>query len=264
MWVESEDDYKPVPGEWIVATLLELIAKLRADDPKFRELEPRRFLDPSLVYGAVARGAFERAFAPVCEKYGIDPSRVRLRWVADIADDRVAAHVTSDPLGAIEVTVRAHYKENPRGFGTIIAHELGHAYLTDMGIENGGSWQAEATTDLVTFVKGLGKLTVNGVDHVGLGQRAGSRCYGYLNREAVVFAYARTALQYGVGRAEARSGLNNAAIGYLNVLTNEPGMLHGIFEKIARLLGRRKTISEQDIAIDATGNIVDRKTGERL
>jgi hypothetical protein len=257
MWVESTDDYKPVPGDWIVERLLELGATLRERDPEFRALKPRSFLDPSLVYDAVAREDPDLAVRLVCEKYGIDPSRVHISWVADIANQRVAAHVHSERFGAIEVTMRAHYRKNPRGFATIIAHELGHAYLTDMEIPNGGSWEGEAATDLVTFVKGLGKLTVNGVDHVGPGQRAGSRCYGYLNREAVVFAYARTAMEYGVGRDEARSGLSNAVLGYLRVLDNEPGTIGRLLHAMLRLLGRRKTISERNLVIDENGNIVD-------
>jgi hypothetical protein len=264
MWTESADDYKPVPGEWIVGKLAELGETLRIEDRRFRDLKPGRFLDPALVYQAVARGAFDEAVAIVCDKYGIDESRVHIAWVPDIGDDRVAAHVQCEPLGSIEVTIRAYYKTNPRGFGTIIAHELGHAYLTDMGVDNGGSWQAEATTDVVTFVKGLGKLTVNGVDQIGPGQRAGSRCYGYLNREAMVFTYARTALLYGVGRDEARAGLNDAVIGYLKTLDREPGLIERFFARLARFFSRRKKFTEQDIAIDEDGNIVDRSTGERL
>jgi hypothetical protein len=257
MHIESTDDYKPVPGGWIVDRLLDLMETLRERDAVFRALRPRCFLDPSIVYAAVARGDLDAALQPICEKYGLESSRVHLLWVPDIANQRVAAHVRSERFGPIEVTVRAHYKQNPRGFGTVIAHELGHAYLTDMEIPNGGTWEGEATTDLVTFVKGLGKLTVNGVDHVGPGQRAGSRCYGYLNREAVVFAYARAALEYGVGRDETRSGLSEAALGYLRVLDNEPGLLGRLFERVMRLLGRRKTLSERNLAVDEKGNIID-------
>jgi hypothetical protein len=264
MWTESEEDYKPVPGDWIVAKLIELETSLREQDRRFRELKPRHFLDPTAFYEAVARGDVDGAVELVAEKYGLDASRVRLDWVSDIGNQRVAAHVRCDPFGPIEVTIRAHYKKYARGFGTVIAHELGHAYLTDMGIENGGAWHAEATTDLVTFVKGLGKLTVNGVDQLDSGQRAGSRCYGYLNREAMVFAYARTALHYGVGRDEARAGLHDAALGYLNVLTDEPGFLERAWNALLRALGRRKKVTDRDLAVDADGNIIDATTGERL
>lgn len=257
MWIESSNDYTPVPGEWIVERLLALIATLRERDPDFRALRPRVFLDPALVHDAVARGDADGAVRLVAEKYGLDPGRVRITWAPDIADQRVAAHVTSERFGPIEVTMRAHYRTNPRGFATIIAHELGHAYLTDMNVENGGGWEEEATTDLVTFVKGLGKLTVNGVDQVGPGQRAGSRCYGYLNREAVVFAYARTAAQYGVGRDELRAGLSHAALGYLRVLEGEPGLLGRLLQSALRLFGRRKAISERNLVIDEQGNLVD-------
>ncbi len=171
MWTESTDDCKPVPGDWIVAKLRELGATLRERDPRFRALEPGRFLDPRAVYEVVARGDVERGVALICEKYGLDPARARLTWVTEMASDRVAAHVRSEPGGAIEISIRAHYKDEPRGLATVIAHELGHAYLTDLDIHNGGDWQGEATTDLVTFVKGLGKLTVSGVDHVQHGQR---------------------------------------------------------------------------------------------
>jgi hypothetical protein len=257
MWVESTDDYKPVPGEWIVERLLFLMRTLRERDERFRALKPRAFLDPALVYAAVAKGDVDEAVRLVCEKYGIDRDRVRLTWAPDIADQRVAAHVQSERGGPIAITVRAHYRTNPRGFATIIAHELGHAYLTDMDLENGGSWEGEALTDLVTFVKGLGKLTVNGVDQVGPGQRAGSRCYGYLNREAVVFAYARTALEYGVGREETRAGLSGAALGYLRVLEDEPGFLARTLAALLGLFRRKKTIAERNLVLDEKGDLVD-------
>ncbi|MCW8138434.1 MAG: hypothetical protein KIT58_05960 [Planctomycetota bacterium] len=258
MWIESSNDYTPVPGDWIVARLHRLMTTLRERDPDFRALRPRVFLEPETVYAAVGRGDVDGAVRLVAEKYGLDPARVQLAWVPDIADQRVAAHVHCEQFGPIEVTMRAHYRSNARGFATIIAHELGHAYLTDMDIENGGGWEEEATTDLVTFVKGLGKLTVNGVDQVGPGQRAGSRCYGYLNREAVVFAYARTALEYGVGLEESRAGLSSAALGYLRVLEGgEPGLAARALDAVRRLFRRRKRITERNLVLDEHGNLVD-------
>jgi len=258
MWhIESTDDYKPVPGDWIVDKLTELRSMLRERDPELRSRKPRRFLDPALVYDAVTRGDCDRAVALMCEKYGLDPSRVRLVWVPDIADKRVAAHVRCEPLGPIEITIREHYRSDPREFAAVIAHELGHAYLTDMEIENGGSWEAEATTDLVTMVTGLGKLTVNGVDQIRAGERAGSRCGGYLNREAVVFAYARTALDLGVSRDDARAGLSGAVIGYLRVLDDEPGFFGRLVRRLARLFRREKAISERNLVLDENGDIVD-------
>ena len=59
MWIESDDDYRPVPGEWIVAKLAELQAALTARDPDFRSRRPREFLDPNPFYASVARGAPE-------------------------------------------------------------------------------------------------------------------------------------------------------------------------------------------------------------
>lgn len=257
MWFESANDYTPVPGDWIVERLRWLGATLRERDRDFRALKPRALLDPTRVYAAVARGDHDGAVRLVAEKYGLEPARVRLEWTSDITDQRVAAHVRSGRLGPIEVTLRSHYRENPRGFATIMAHELGHAYLTDLDVENGGGWEEEATTDLVTFVKGLGKLTVNGVDHIGPGERAGSRCYGYLNREAVVFAYARVGLDHGVPREELRAGLSSAALGYLRALDPEPGLLSRAVEAAMRLLGRRRRLTERNLVLDEDGNVVD-------
>lgn len=173
--LESEDDYRPVPGEWIEDRLLRLLEELRAGDPRFNELKPWKPLDPGAVYAAVQRRDFDRAVGLICAKYGLDPDRVRLAWVDEIRRDRIAAHVQSEPFGEVNITIRRMYGQDPAGFGTVLAHEVGHAYLTDLGIENGGTWEGEATTDLVTMVKGLGKLTVNGVEQVVDGQRAGSR-----------------------------------------------------------------------------------------
>jgi hypothetical protein len=72
-----------------------------------------------------------------------------------------------------------------------------------------------------------------------------------------VFAYARTALEYGVGRDAARSGLTNAALGYLRVLDNEPGLLDRLVHALLRVMGRRKTLSERNLALDEDGNVVD-------
>jgi hypothetical protein len=267
MWLESEGNDKPVPGEWIVERLAWLRAELQERDPQFRELEPRALLEPGPIYQAVQRGEHEEAIAILCGKYGLDPARIRLEWKVETADEGVAAHVRSEPFGPIEVCVREQYRTNPCGFATVLAHEIGHAYLTDMDIENGGTWEAEATTDLVTFVKGLGKLTVNGVDHLGFGQKAGSRGYGYLNREAVVFAYARIALDCAIPTEQARAGLNPAVLGYLRVLEGEPGPIGRFFQRIASFFSRpaaRPTLDETEIAVDADGNLVDARTGRKL
>lgn len=254
----SEDEDHPVPGEWIVNRILTLLRDLRQEDPRFRELKPRNLLDPAAVYEPAARGDFDAAVAAVAAKYGLEPGRVRLVWLLEMSP-RTAAHVHCEPGGAVEIAIRECYQRDPEGFGTVIAHELGHAYLTDLGIENGGSWEAEATTDLVTMVKGLGKLTVNGVSHLFYGETAGSRCYGYLNREANVFAYARTCQQLGVPPAEVRSGLNPAALSYLRTLTEEPGPPGCLLGGLLGFLRRRpKPISEMDLAVDEHGNIVER------
>lgn len=265
MWLESEGSDRPVPGEWIVSRLAWLRATLQENDPRFRELRPRQFLEPESVYQAVLRGEHREAVGVLCAKYGIDPERVRLDWRVETADEGVAAHVRSEPWGPIEVCVRERFRANPLGFGVVLTHELGHAYLTDMDVENGGTWEAEATTDLVTFVKGMGKLTVNGVDHLGHGQKAGSRGYGYLNREAVVFAYARTALDCAVPPAQAQAGLNPAVLGYLRVLEGEPGPLGRMFQRIVSLFRRpAPRLDETEVAVDADGNLVDARTGRKL
>jgi hypothetical protein len=262
MWIESDDDYAPVPGDWIAQRLRELWGLLLERDPAFRDRGPRMFLPPSPFYAAVARGDDERAVGSVCSKYGLDPDRVRVRWVTDIAQDRVAAHVRTVPQGPIDITVRQSYRGNPSGFGTIIAHELGHAYLTDLDVPNGGAWEYEATTDLVTFLVGLGKLTVNGVGHVGPGERAGSKCYGYLNREAVVFAYAQVARLYGVPLAECRAELLPAPLGYFNTLFDEPGVFTRLARFLRRLVRRPAGLADRDLVVDEAGNVVDRATGQ--
>lgn len=217
-WIASDFDERPTPGDWIVERLDELRESLRERDRRFAELKPWEFLDPEPVYAAVRLGRFDDAVAIICDKYGIDSSRVRLTWVDDVKDPRVAAHVHSEPFGAVEITILAKYQIEPAAFGTVIAHELGHAYLTDLDIPNGGGWEEEALTDLVTFVKGLGKLTVNGVEYLGYSQKAGSRGYGYLSREAVVFAYARVAEEFDLTDETAKAGLNSAALSYLRTL----------------------------------------------
>ncbi|MHC5020354.1 MAG: hypothetical protein ACYTGX_09630 [Planctomycetota bacterium] len=265
LWIESEDDNEPVDGKWIVQRLRKLIARLRRRDARFAELEPWRFLDPEAVYRPAAQRDHRSAVAVICGKYGLDPDRVSMTWTSETGGQNIAAHVRSEPWGAIDVTLRENYRSSPAGFGTVMAHELGHAYLTDMDIPNGGGWEGEATTDLVTFAKGLGKLTVNGVEHLGYGQQAGSKGYGYLNREAVVFAYARAVQRYRVSLGDARAGLSSAALGYFNVLhDDQPGCLGNWFKILFGSGATRGAPLDRDLAVDEHGNIVDRRSGETL
>lgn len=217
-WISADYDERPTPGDWIVERLDGLHAALRERDRRFAELKPWAFLDPAIVYTALRAGRFDDAVAILCDKYGIEASRVRLTWVDDVKNPRVAAHVRSAAFGPVEITILNKYRAEPVAFGTVVAHELGHAYLTDLGIPNGGGWEEEALTDLVTFVKGLGKLTVNGVEYLGYQQKAGTRGYGYLSREAVVFAYARMAEEFDLTDETTKAGLNPAALSYLRTL----------------------------------------------
>lgn len=114
-------------------------------------------------------------------------------------------------------------------FGMVVAHELGHAYLSDHGVPNGENWEEESATDLVTIVKGLGKLTVNGVEVAKYKETTAARAHGFLQREAVIFAYARTAEECGVGDEAIRAGLNPAALSYLDTLAGvEKGGCAGV------------------------------------
>ncbi len=258
--LESDEEYRPVPGDWIVDRIRDLREDLRARDRRFDDLKPWRLLNPEPVYADVQRGDFDQAVRRICDKYGLAEERIVLHWVAKIGQDRVAAHVRCEQFGRVEITIRDLYREDPLGFGTVIAHEIGHAYLSDMDIPNGGGWAEEATTDLVTFVKGLGKLTVNGVDHLRGSERAGSRCYGYLNREANVFAYARTARDYHVPSREMRASLNPAVLSYLNTLEGgqrePPGCLFG---RLLSWVRRPRRAADLDLTVDDEGNIVERR-----
>lgn len=253
-----QEDYKPVPGDWIVARIEFLLEALRRGDRQFAELKPWRFLDPAPVYASVQRADYDSAVAQICAKYGLEADRVTLRWVEDTGSDSVAAHVRTEQFGRVDITIRNTYRRDPPGFGTVLAHELGHAYLADMDIPNGGSWENEATTDLVTFVKGLGKLTVNGVDHMRSSELAGSRCYGYLNREANVFAYARAAQEFNVPQARLKEGLNSAALSYLATLTAAAEPKGGFLGWLFGSSQRTRKAEEMDLTVDEDGNIIER------
>ncbi len=218
-WVTTEYEDHPTPGDWIAERLDGLTRTLRERDKRFEELKPGEFLDPESVYGALKGGKYDEAVALVCGKYGIDPARVKVTWVKTDTDPRIAGHVHSEALGPVELVLLEGHRTKPKVLGMVIAHELGHAYLSDHGIPNGEDWEEESATDLVTIVKGLGKLTVNGVEVAKYQETAGARAHGYLKREAVIFAHARVAEEAGMPDEAMRAGLGPAALSYLDTLS---------------------------------------------
>jgi hypothetical protein len=237
-WIVEDTSENPTPPDWIIERLEQLRARLTECDPHFAELKPGEFLDPSPFYAAAQAGKHDEAVAMVARKYGIDPARVKLTWVNDVKDPRTPAHIQPAALGPIEIPLLGGHRKRPGSFGMLIAHELGHAYLADHGIPSGGGWEEEATTDLVTFVKGLGKLTVNGVEYAGRNQKAGVRGYGYLAREALIFAYATAAGQCELSAEATRAGLTPAAQDYLGTLqgTASGGCLGLLLAMVTSLL----------------------------
>lgn len=217
-----EQDYVPVPPQWIERRVLWLLKTLPKRDPGFLKRQPSRFLDPVEVYAPLSKGDVAWALVPICGKYGIDRKRISWAYADRLSSHDAGAQVLAEPGGPIAIEILRAYKEDAVISGGFLAHEVAHAYLTDLGIVNGGTWMAEATTDLTTLVCGLGKLTVNMVRLPWAGMfsadRAGTPSGGYLNREALICAYAIAADELGVTDAEQEKDLATDALSYLRAL----------------------------------------------
>lgn len=213
--------YEPVAPEWIERRILWLLKTLPRRDAGFLARRPERPMDPREVYGPLKCDDMDGAIRLLAGRYGIDAGRTRWRYSRELSGCNTIAQVLAQRNGPIEVEILTDLRFESIPLGGALAHELGHAYLTDLDIANGGTWMAEATTDLVTLVCGLGKLTANTVGNLNVGGQAGTPCLGYLNREALLFAYALASEELGVPAADQETGLNSEALGYLRVVRGE-------------------------------------------
>lgn len=216
-----EFGYEPVDPAWIERRILWLLKTLPRRDAGWLRRRPEVLLDPREIYGPLARKDVAGALAPICGRYGISAGRVRWGYSEALSGCNTIAQVLAEQAGPIEVQLHRELRTEVVDLGGALAHELGHAFLTDLGIVNGGTWMAEATTDLVTLVTGLGKLTVNTVGNLAHGGRAGQPRMGYLNREALVFAYVLAGDELGIPDAELEAGLSPDALGYLRILRRD-------------------------------------------
>ena len=210
--------YEPVQPEWIERRILWLLKTLEKRDASFRTRQNGTFLDPRDLYMLLQRNDLTAALPVVASRYGIDPSRVSWEYADELSGCNTIAQVVSTPGGPILVDLHRHLRFEAINLGAALAHELGHAYLTDLNIVSGGTWMAEATTDLLTLVSGLGKVTVNSVGNLNLGGAAGTPCMGYLNREALVFAYALACDELGISPEMQEVGLTSEASSYLKTV----------------------------------------------
>ena len=99
------------------------------------------------------------------------------------------------------IRIPFHFVGNKYAVGSILAHEITHAFLELKGIRLKDKDEHERLTDLGTIYIGLGKLTINGL-------RSG---VGYLPQELKIYAYKKIAELRSISKSAAMENLDKDA-----------------------------------------------------
>ncbi len=107
------------------------------------------------------------------------------------------------------------YVGKPRALGAILAHELSHEFLAQMGIWLESLEENERLTDLASIAAGLGKLVMNG-SVAEAGYATGHmEILGYLRLDEKAYAYWQTSNQHSIPTQRAKEHLTSEAINHL-------------------------------------------------
>jgi hypothetical protein len=95
------------------------------------------------------------------------------------------------------IVIPFKYLGNKYATGTILAHEISHAFLAEKGIALKDELENEMLTDISAVTFGLGKLTLNGL-FAPIDSETQTSRLSYLDIDLMTYCYKKTALLRGV------------------------------------------------------------------
>ena len=173
-------------------------------------------LELSEIYPLCEQADLSRAVLMIARQYGLKFTQLDACFSSNLEDDyasesrhRAGVALISDSwrfgLDA-DIRVDPEYQGKPRLVAAILAHELGHAFLTLID-DYLGEAPTERQTDIAVYVCGMGKLPLNII--------GGTFRLGYLSPEEMAYTYFRTSLDAGISFQWAASDLSRSAVDYL-------------------------------------------------
>ena len=100
-----------------------------------------------------------------------------------------------------KISISKRFKDDPHGFGYVLAHELAHYILIhEEGILLDDEQENEILTEIFVVYKGMGKLFLNGFETKGASEFTDSR--GYLDKEIIKYIHEIYFEKFNIDRNE--------------------------------------------------------------
>jgi hypothetical protein len=113
------------------------------------------------------------------------------------------------------IQIPLFYVGKPHALGAILAHELSHEFLAQIGVWHENLEENERLTDLASIAIGLGKLVLNGsVAEAGFATGY-KEILGYLTLHQKIYAYWQISKQHSIPIERAKEHLTDEAILHL-------------------------------------------------
>ena len=130
--------------------------------------------------------------------------------------------------GQISSSASSHYIEIPffyagkkHAIGTILAHEITHAFLFLKGIMIDDSKENEMLTDLTAIYIGLGKFLINGIFVINDKHVNEGHILGYLSPDLIAHSYKLVCESRNINNLAAYSNLLPEAKKWINKITSK-------------------------------------------